>query len=253
MLVLCYHGISETWPDQVAIEPDRLRWQVARLLRRGWRPVTFGEAVLAPPAARTLSITFDDGLRSVHRLALPLLRDLGAVATVFVPTGLVGGGRPFSWPGIEHWLGTEHERELEGMSWDELADLASQGWEIGSHSATHPHLTELDDARLGAELADSRRAIESRLGGSCRSIAYPYSDVDERVAAAARAAGYEAGAGVLPMRPSGDPMRVPRVPVLATETRMGHRLHLSRWVRRLQATRSWPSVRRAASVVRRET
>lgn len=249
--MLCYHGVSDAWPDPLAIGPARLRAQVARLLRRGWRPATLAEAVTAPPWRRTLAVTFDDGLRSVIRLGLPVLRELGVPATVFTPTAFVEGGRPFAWPGTDHWLGTEHERELEGMSWDELARLRDAGWEIGSHSASHARLTQLGDAALTAELGESKRAVEERLGG-CRSIAYPFSDVDDRVVAAARSAGYEAGAAVLPVRHGDDPLRFPRVPVLATETALAHRLHVSRVVRRLQATRGWPAVRSAARVVKRE-
>ena len=244
VLVLCYHGISATWPEEVAVGPDRLREQVARLVERGWQPATFTEAVLRPPARRTLAVTFDDALSSVHRKALPILRELRVPATVFAPTALVGSGRPFAWPHIDRWLGTEHEGELEGMTWDELAELRDAGWEIGSHSATHPRLTGAGDDQLAAELRDSRRAIEERLESPCRSIAYPYAAVDDRVAAAARAAGYEAGAAVLPIHPGHDPMRFARVPMLSSESPAMHRLHMTRPMRRLQATRPWGRLRR---------
>jgi peptidoglycan/xylan/chitin deacetylase (PgdA/CDA1 family) len=241
VLVLCYHGVSPSWPDPTAVTPFALRRQVERLLARGWQPATFTEAVTRAGSGRTLAVTFDDALSSVIRLGWGVLRELGVPATVFAPTAFVESGGPFGWPGMDRWLGTQHESELVGMTWDELAQLRDDGWEIGSHSASHTRLTGLDDAELAAELRDSKRAIEARLGG-CRSLAYPYSDVDERVAALARAAGYEAGAAVLPVRHRGDPMRFPRVPMVADETRLQHRLHLSRWMRRLQATRPWPAV-----------
>jgi peptidoglycan/xylan/chitin deacetylase (PgdA/CDA1 family) len=250
VLVLCYHGVSATCPSPLTIPPERLREQLARLLRRGWRTSTFTEAVSRPEQPRTLAVTFDDGLRSVWRLALPVLRELGVPATVFVPTGFVERGGLFVWPETESWLGTEHEHELEGMSWTELAELRDAGWEIGSHSVTHARLDGLGDAALASELHESRAAIERNLG-SCSSIAYPYSDVDDRVAAAARAAGYEAGAAVLPVRHRGDPLRFPRVPVLSTESRLAQGLHLSRPVRALQSTRPWPAVQRAARAFRR--
>jgi peptidoglycan/xylan/chitin deacetylase (PgdA/CDA1 family) len=253
VLVLCYHGISDGWPDPLAVGPERLRSQVEVLLRRGWRAAAFTDAVTAPPHERTLAVTFDDALRSVARLALPVLRELDVPATVFVPTGFVGGGRPFAWPETERWLATEHAGELEGMSWAELAELSDAGWEIGSHSVSHAHLTALDDERLGRELRESREAIESRVG-LCRSVAYPYSDFDDRVTAAAEAVGYEAGAAVLPVRDRGGRMCFPRVPVFSSESRLTHRLHLSRPVRRLQATRPWYALRRGAErVVSRAT
>lgn len=251
VLVLCYHGVSDTWPSPLAIPPERLRWQVGRLLRKGWRAATFAGAVTAPPHPRTLAVTFDDAFCSVVRLGLPVLRELGVPATAFVPTGFVGGGRPFTWPETEHWVGTPHEGEVEGMSWDDLAKLRDAGWEVGSHSVSHAHLTALGDEALAGELSGSRRAIEERLG-TCRSVAYPYADVDDRVVAAARAAGYEAGAVVLPLRRSRDRLRVPRVPMPPTETAIGHRLHVSRAMRRLQETRPWPAVQRAKRAVTRE-
>jgi peptidoglycan/xylan/chitin deacetylase (PgdA/CDA1 family) len=250
LLVLCYHGLSRTWPEPVAVDPEKLRRQVARLLRHGWRPATFSDAVLSPPGRRTLAVTFDDALRSVLLLALPVLRELGVPATVFAPTGFVGSGEPFAWPGVDHWLGSEHEPELEGMSWEELASLRDEGWEVGSHAVTHPRLTGLSGERLAAELRDSKDAIAGRLG-ACRSIAYPYSDFNARVVAAARAAGYETGAVVLPARHGGDPLSVPRVPMLGAESDLAHRLHVSRGMRRLQATPSWPRVQRAARALSR--
>lgn len=252
VLALCYHGVSATWPDPLAVSPERLRAQVERLLGRGWRAATFTDAVTEPGPGRTLAVTFDDALRSVARLALPVLRELGAPATVFAPTGFADSGGPFAWPETERWLGGDHAHELDGMTWDELAELRDAGWEVGSHSVSHAHLTTLGDAELERELRDSRRAIEARLG-SCRSIAYPYSDLDGRVVSAARDAGYEAGAAVLPLRHGRDPLRFPRVPVIATEGELAHRLHLSRPVRRLQATRPWPLLQRAARVVNRES
>lgn len=252
VLALCYHGVSADWPDPLAVTPDRLRSQLERLLERGWRPASFADAVTAPPSACTLAVTFDDALCSVVRLALPVLRELGVPATVFVPTGFAASGGPFAWPETEHWLDGPHAAELDGMSWDELAELRDAGWEVGSHSVSHAHLTALDDTALERELRDSKHAIEDRLG-PCRSIAYPYSELDERVVEAARAAGYAAGAAVLPLRHGGDPLRFPRVPVVASEGELAHRLHLARPVRRLQATRPWPVLQRAARAVRRES
>ena len=176
--------------------------------------------------------------------------EAGAHATVFTPTAYSSEARVSAWPGVDRWLGTDHEGELLGMGWPDLARLRDAGWEVGSHSVTHAALTDLDDPALQAELRDSKLAIERQLG-ACRSVAYPYGAVDDRVASAAKAIGYKAGAAVLPLRHGGDRMRVPRVPVLGGESELVRRLHLTRGMRRLQATRPWPAVQRAARAVRR--
>jgi peptidoglycan/xylan/chitin deacetylase (PgdA/CDA1 family) len=210
-LVLCYHAVSPTWPEHVSVTPEDLDAHVRWLLRRRYRAATFAEAAERRSAGRTLAVTFDDGYRSVHRHALPLLRRLGVAATVYVCPDLVGSPLPLANP---RWRGGPHEAELEAMDWDELAELVEVGWEIGSHTRSHPMLTQLGDAELGAELRDSRSAIEDRLGRPCRSLAYPYGDVDARVAAAARDAGYAAAATLYPgfvEQPS--PWQVPRIGV----------------------------------------
>ena len=100
-LVLCYHAVSETWPPMLAVRPDRFERQLEHVLERGYVATTFTEAVAAPPAPRTVAITFDDAYRSVYELGLPILERLGLPATVFAPTEQIGGDQPMAWPGID--------------------------------------------------------------------------------------------------------------------------------------------------------
>jgi hypothetical protein len=98
-------------------------------------------------------------------------------------------------------------------------------------------LTALEDQALEHELGSSRAVCEQRLGRPCLSIAYPYGDVDDRVARAARAAGYAAGAA-LPARLRGRrPMMWPRVGVYRPDTRRRFALKVSPAARRLRTWR----------------
>jgi peptidoglycan/xylan/chitin deacetylase (PgdA/CDA1 family) len=241
VLVLCYHGVSERWPARLAVTPARLDEQVRLLLARGYSGTTFSEAITAPPARRTFAITFDDAYRSVHAEAFPVLSGLGVAGTVFVPTALVGTGAPMSWPGIDEWLGGPYESELVGMSWEEIAALADAGWEVGSHTRSHPRLTEVGDEQLATELEQSRADCEQRLGRPCGSVAYPYGDVDERVEAAARAAGYATAAG-LPFRRYEPPVRLrwPREGIYIYDDVRKFRRKVSPTLRRLRGSRTWP-------------
>ena len=119
-------------------------------MAQGWQPTTFLEAIVNPPAPRTLAITFDDGFASVKRHALPVLARLGAPASLFVPTAFPGRRRHLSWPGLESWPDGPSGTEFTLLSWDEIRDLADEGWEIGSHSHSHPRLPQLSDAELEA-------------------------------------------------------------------------------------------------------
>jgi len=240
VLVLCLHAVSERWPADLSTTPERLEAQLRLLVDRGYRGATFFEAVSAPPAPKTLAVTFDDAYLSVLALGLPILSALGLPGTVFVPTDFPARGAPMAWPGIDHWLGGPHEAELTPLDWAQLEALADAGWEVGSHTRSHPRLPTLDDSSLASELQESRRECEARLNRPCRSLAYPYGAVDARVAAAAGAAGY-AAAGTLPRgrlhRP--EPLLWPRVGVYHGDDERRFRLKVSTTVRRLRASAAW--------------
>ena len=189
-----------------------------------------------------MAITFDDAYLSVLTLGKPLLDAVGFPATVYAPTAYLDTPeRPLSWAGIEQWHGGEHERELLPMSWDQLGGLADAGWEIGSHTRT-PSAPDPDRRRPAAAASSrSRKAtVEERLGRPCPTLAYPYGDHDERVVAAAGAAGY-AAAGTLPARLHSErALAWPRVGIYHTDDERRFRMKVSRPLRRLRSSRIWP-------------
>jgi peptidoglycan/xylan/chitin deacetylase (PgdA/CDA1 family) len=239
-LVLCYHALSPTWEAELSVTPDSFEHQVELLLHRGWHPTTFADAVLRPRHRKTLAITFDDAFASVKRYAAPVLERHGAPATVFAPTAFMSGGAMLTWPGIDHWESTADAQELRAMSWTDLGALAELGWEIGSHTRTHPRLTSLTDGELATELAGSRAECSEAMGRDCTTIAYPFGDVDGRVADAARASGYRAGASLSSHPSRLGPERYPRVGIYHEDAGWRFALKASRGMRELRASRLWP-------------
>jgi peptidoglycan/xylan/chitin deacetylase (PgdA/CDA1 family) len=225
--------VSDQWPSELAVSPALLDQQVTALKRRGYRATTFTRAVTDPPARRTLAITFDDAYRSTVEQGLPVLERHGVPATVFAPTDWVGRDEPMSWPGIEEWVDGPHRDELLCLGWDGLGELAERGWEVGSHTRSHPRLPQVAEGALADELAGSREMLAERMGRPCDSIAYPYGDYDERVAAAAGQAGYRA-AGTLTRHPHvARPLTWPRVGVYPANRPLFFRLKTSAALRRL--------------------
>jgi peptidoglycan/xylan/chitin deacetylase (PgdA/CDA1 family) len=242
VVVLCYHALSPRWTAALSTTPERFASQIGALVARGYRGATFTQAVTAPVAEPALVVTFDDAYRSVIELAQPVLERHGVPATVFAPTDSIGSERPMSWPGISQWLDGPHEHELTPMSWPELRALADAGWEIGSHTASHPYLTQLDDEALADELRRSKIACEREMGTPCTSLAYPYGDVDLRVARACQHAGYSAAAA-LPVRLGGDDvMRWPRVGIYYADHELRFRLKVSPLMRRVRASWAWSAL-----------
>ena len=99
-----------------------------------------------------------------------------------------------------------------------MAALADAGLEVGFHTLRHERLPALGDAALEAALSDGREALGRAAGTEIATISYPHGKADARVAAAARAAGYEAGFTGVPaaVTPASDPLLLPRVDVLNT-------------------------------------
>lgn len=222
---LCYHAISAAWGDPLAVTPEAFEQQMRSLLRRGVRPVDADRALGQEPG--TFHVTFDDCYRSITP-ALALLAELEIPATVFACSALADDGAPLVLPELAG-RADGHEAELETLAWDGLAGLVAGGLvEVGSHTVSHAHLPQLDDAALAAELRHSRERIERELGRPCRYVAYPFGESDARVRAAAEAAGYLAGfALAAPPGPPG-PFALPRVDVYRATGRLRFRTRTSR-------------------------
>jgi peptidoglycan/xylan/chitin deacetylase (PgdA/CDA1 family) len=237
LLVLCYHAISPSWEASLSVTPDAFERQISTLVRQGWTSTTFTEVTRHTPGAKTLVITFDDAFASVKNYALPVLMDLGVKGTVFVPTDYISRQARLAWPGLAHWEQSADADELIAMTWDDLGELAELGWEIGSHSRTHPLLTTLDDDALTVELRDSRAECAERMGRPVTSIAYPYGNVDHRVQAHTRQAGYEAAAGLAWPSSQLDRYRYPRIGVYHKDSWPRFRFKVGRWPRSTYGSR----------------
>jgi peptidoglycan/xylan/chitin deacetylase (PgdA/CDA1 family) len=143
----------------------QMRW----LKTAGWHGTNVSQA-LAFPDQPTVALTFDDGCASDLLIAAPVLRDLGFGATFYITT---------AWLNSPGFLSTAQLRELSGS---EL--------EIGSHSITHPWLSDLNDETLEREMLDSKRQLEDLIGRPVIHFSCPGGRYDERVPIVARRAGY---------------------------------------------------------------
>jgi peptidoglycan/xylan/chitin deacetylase (PgdA/CDA1 family) len=204
-VVLCYHAVADGAPHRLAIAPALLERQVRSVLARRYAGGTAAQVV--DGRGRLLHVTFDDAYVNVE-LALPLLRRLQLPVTVFACTAFAAGGKPLDIPELHDDV-LRDPGTLTTMPWERLRALVDEGVEVGSHTRTHPHLVRLSDAELRHELEQSKQELEDELRRPCPYVAYPYGEVDDRVAAAARAAGYDAGFALGP-RPRGDRFTVPR-------------------------------------------
>lgn len=105
------------------------------------------------------------------------------------------------------------------LALDELERLSADGLvEIGSHTKTHPVLSQLPPEASREEIQGGKRSLERVLGRPVYAFAYPYggtSDFDETTVAIVRDAGFETACSTIPRRVgrNTDPLRVPRLVV----------------------------------------
>jgi peptidoglycan/xylan/chitin deacetylase (PgdA/CDA1 family) len=200
--VLAYHRVEPcrdlSWNR---VSPRRFERQMELLRREGCRGVSLRERIRSNGGA-SVAITFDDGLASVVRHALPVLARFGFRATIFVPTGWVGR--------LNGWDSRLVGRPVRHAGWKELEAAAAEGWEIGSHGHTHRDLTILPEEEARGELAISRALIADRIGTAPAAVAYPFGRMNERVARLAREAGYACGCISFASRGVPDPWRIGR-------------------------------------------
>ncbi len=204
--ILMYHSIRRTSDkaNKMIVSPEAFARQMKFLRDRRYNVVPLAEAVgyirekKAPPP-RTVAITIDDGYEDNYKEAYPILKRNGIPATIFVIVDMVG--------------------KENFMEWGEIKELSDSGLiDIESHTISHPWLTGLDDRKLSAELVESKKVLEEKLGKKIRFLCYPMGGYDERVKEAARIAGYEAAFATKTtrFRPNYDIYAIKRVRVSST-------------------------------------
>ena len=106
----------------------------------------------------------------------------------------------------------EPDDENRFLSWDEVRALKAGGIEIGSHTMTHPVLSDLDCEQVRSELEASRNEIATRVGETPRLFCYPHGVFSPPVKELTRRF-YDAAVSTIPGEntPSTDPLELRRV------------------------------------------
>ncbi len=130
-------------------------------------PVCDIVTLLKPETKCGVTLTFDDGMRSVIKNALPILQEYGVNAHVFITTGCVNSNK--KWP--EQGQGIPG---FEMLDWDEIEKLHDSGIYIESHTKTHPDMRMLDISRIEDECMGADEIIFKRLDRSPEYFAYPF-------------------------------------------------------------------------------
>jgi peptidoglycan/xylan/chitin deacetylase (PgdA/CDA1 family) len=249
--VLFYHRVNPHPFDslgpvsrELTVAPEEFAWQLKYLAVNGYRSLTLddfyamatGRAKIDPKA---ILITFDDGYEDNLIWAAPLLAKYGFSAVVFPVIDFVGRETAAVWPqsdppGLGRFL-----------SADQLCDLRSRGFEIGSHTLRHPILTAISQPECDIELSESRRRLQAMIGSPVTALAYPGGNFDGEVEAAVRRAGYLMAFTTIPgkNRANANLTALRRTEVSRSDSRLVFRLKLAGaldwlWFKDTEATRA---------------
>lgn len=199
-----YHELELPGRPLCQDEPGYVRYIVSAadfhdhmqaLKHAGVRGINVGEALTSPPSSGVV-ITFDDGCETDLITAAPLLGALGFSATFYVTVGFL---------------------DKRGyLSRTQLRELSDLGLEIGSHSLTHPYLSDLSREQLTREIAASKHELEQLTGRAIHHFSCPGGRWHPRIAAIARESGYHsvATSRASANPPTADPFALGRVAVM---------------------------------------
>jgi peptidoglycan/xylan/chitin deacetylase (PgdA/CDA1 family) len=183
--ILLYHRIAEPPSPNSAdaryyMPVVDFQWQMQALKDWGYTTISISllvEAItrgaLLPP--RPVVISFDDGDASVYENAYPVMQSFGFTGVMYLVWNYIGAG------------GYMDDGQIQAM--------IVGGWEIGSHSMSHPHLPAVHD-QVYFEAAQSKTRLQSAFGVVVDTFAYPFGEIDPFVSGKVQEYGYKAAMGL---------------------------------------------------------
>ena len=204
--ILLYHVIGDRPPGapfpQLYVPAAVFAAQMNELAHLGDHVVTLQELYDhwhgAPLPSKPVVVSFDDGFRNQYTRALPTLRRHG-------------------WEGTLNLILAHLHEGSYGLGPREVAHMIDDGWEVDSHTLTHPNLTSLGPTQLASEVGGSRHELHALFGIPVNFFCYPGGAYNATVIAATEAAGYAGATTTNPgnATPSTGLYTLPRIHVTA--------------------------------------
>lgn len=212
--ILTYHSIADGDDLLLHVRPGLFEDHLRMLVDEGYHSLRVCDLVQADTTfdelPRRVVITFDDGLLNNKTIACPILNKYGFVATFFIPAGAVSEQRRLAHlPEMREYWG------YEMLSWDDIRQMADEGFEIGSHSLTHVRVSQQNENVARRETGEAKKILDRELNQPVTSFAYPKGHRDSFSAFTRQLlqqAGYTVGCTQMggPVRPAADLLELPR-------------------------------------------
>jgi len=148
--ILMYHYIriargEDKLGEKLSVTPTNFEDQIKILKENDYRTMKLAD--LADPEKKEISrimaanekpivLTFDDGYRDAYTQAFPVLQKYEFIGTFFIVRGFIG--------------------RRNYLMKNQIEEMEKAGMEIGSHTLTHPDLTQLSRKAQEKEIFDSK-------------------------------------------------------------------------------------------------
>lgn len=206
--ILVYHRFGPVVADGMTVRTAVFEQQLAWLREHDYRIVPLRAAIDALRGTgehdldHAVTITVDDGHRTVYTELFPLIKRYRFPVTLFIYPSAISNAS-------------------YAMTWEQIAEMARSGLvDVQSHTYWHPNFhrekARLEPAEYGAfvanQLARSKKVLMERFHSEIIMLAWPFGIVDPELEHMARDAGYVAGFTIerRPAMPNTDLLALPR-------------------------------------------
>ena len=188
--IIIYHRIvaDETigrcHKSSYVISASNFAAQMQWLHDNGWTPIDLDDFLHYRQhpqdlPAKPLIISFDDGYENNYLYGLPILKKLGFKAVIY----------SVSDPASAFF--NEFETPERLMSAQQMRAMTAAGITIQGHTATHPHLKELNDKQIETELRTCKSVLEQITDAPVLHMAIPFGSWDRRLRPIVQKCGYQ--------------------------------------------------------------
>ncbi len=195
--IFLWHSVGEgSANDKYDVPVEEFEQQLQILNAQNIAVVTLDQVLddwegKTPLPAKAVVLTFDDGRQCLYDHVMPALLRHHAIGELFLVTGFLAESAA--------------ERKVIGnslgrhpyLTWPEVRAMVDSGaFVVEAHSVNHPPLRKMSEPRQHAEIADSRRELQRRLGLPVKYFAYPFGSFSAATLQQTEQAGYRAALSV---------------------------------------------------------
>lgn len=150
--------------DTMKVSYNNFKRQMDYLKRNNYITTSFYDT---SKKGKKVIITFDDGYKDNYLNAYHILKNNNQTATIYVTVDKVINN--------EFMPIDENDQVSENrlLTVENMVFLSENGFEIGSHTLSHPYLNELSYLEQEKELSESKEKLEKILNKKIVSFAYP--------------------------------------------------------------------------------